>query len=182
MQSYAGDNDGRLPLCKYDPNVPPNINTAEGNHPTFALDLAQPYIKNKQIYRCPTDNRPLDGTHSYAFMFRSGGDYNSKDSPVFRHLGYSMPQEQFKRPAQLGMIMDWDYEDPNALNPLPGNVKFTDSGPKLRHNGVANVVFVDGHAGKMRADQMMQYGHIAGWSGNYVMLRHFGYCGYDFID
>jgi len=177
---YAQDYDARLPLCNYQ-WVGTNPN-AGANTPTFALDLSQPYMKNEQILRCPSDGSPYQRKYSYAYMFRSGGSYYDASIPVFRHLGYSVPLENVKRPANMVLVMDWDYTNSQALNPLPGAVKFSDTGPAARHFEAANAVFMDGHAKPMKKAQMMDYGHIAGWGGSLVMLRHFGYYAYDLID
>lgn len=177
---YAQDNDGRLPLCNHQwSGTNPN---AGANTPTFALDLCAPYLKNEGILRCPSDPAPYQNKYSYAFMFRSGGSYTDPSAPVFRHLGYSIPLEMVKRPATLVLVMDWDYRDPQALNPLPGGIPFVQVGPAMRHFDAANVVFLDGHSKSMKRGEAMEYGTIAGWGGAYIMLRHFGYYAYDFVN
>jgi prepilin-type N-terminal cleavage/methylation domain-containing protein len=166
---YASDWNDTLPLCNH------TGDTADST-PIFALDLIDSFVKNKGVYRCKEDREPYQDKYSYAYMFRSGGDYYNSDHPVFRRLDYGNPLEFFKRPADQAMIMDWDYTDPQGLNPLPGtNVKFIDHGPSFRH-------FDRTHTKSMTKSDCMKYGHIAGWDGGLVMLRHFGYCGYDLLD
>ncbi|MCX7778528.1 MAG: DUF1559 domain-containing protein, partial [Armatimonadetes bacterium] len=54
---YANDYDERLPLSWYGPGTP--WNDQDPNLCKKYLDLLEPYVKNTQIFRCPT--RPDQG-------------------------------------------------------------------------------------------------------------------------
>jgi prepilin-type N-terminal cleavage/methylation domain-containing protein len=178
---YAADWNDTPPLCKYDPDG--DYASAKGNSPIFALELIDSFVKNKEVYRCKEDREPYQGEYSYAYTFRIGGNYATPKHPWFVHLGYGETLEVMKRPADQVMIMDWDYSDPESLNPLPGSTAdFTDHGPAFRHFDRTNVVCCDGHTKSFTRADVLDYGHLAGWDGQYVMLRHFGRPRHDLLD
>jgi prepilin-type N-terminal cleavage/methylation domain-containing protein/prepilin-type processing-associated H-X9-DG protein len=122
-----------------------------------------PYIKNTQIYYCPS----LSGLSSSAWsgsQMAYGWNYGNLTLGSFNTIGYGGPTASLgiiKRPSECIVLAD----GPACSNMAAGTLYFPDiypgsrinamgyvigaSGayfPNLRHNDLANVCFVDGHA------------------------------------
>lgn len=202
IQQYIQDFDGRLPLCKYDPTR--NISSAAGNLPFWGLELAQPYVKNRDMLRCPSDASPLEIStsnlpnwtpnpemyppipltrYSYAYPFRSGGSYipSGNQSCAFRHLGYSFEIDAISNPDLQTIVIEWDYSSEaisqGSINPLPG-LQFW-PGPALRHFDACNMVTFVGQTKPFRRADLDRCCIISGWPGaNYRQMVHFGFAEY----
>jgi len=198
IQQYIQDYDGRLPLCKYDPTG--NIASAANNLPFLGLELSQPYIKNRDMLRCPSDPHPLTvnastfpvlpdlypfipvGTrYSYAYPFRSGGSYTPgpEDSCTFRHLGYGFEIDAVANPEQL-IVVEWDYS-PDAIaqgsiNPLPG-LSFW-PGPALRHFDMCSAVGFHNQTKPLKRVDLNRCCVISGWGYAFRQMLHFGFAEY----
>ena len=117
--------------------------------------MIYPYVKNLQIFHCPT------GTHAYC-------DYNANNQAlVGSHTSQGRKEALFVRPATTIMLYDsygiracgrphgylldsngslpWCYGYPscNELAFVPGNTYAAD---RSRHNDGCNYSFMDGHA------------------------------------
>ncbi len=204
IQQYVQDYDGQTPLCKYDPTG--NIGSAAKNLPFWGLELAQPYIKNRQIVQCPSDASPLEVSsatlpnwtpdaalyppipptrYSYAYPHRSGGSYvpGADQSCAFRHLGYSFNIADIANPDLQVTVIEWDFRpevlppnQPNTLNPLPGPVFWP--GPALRHFDTANMVTFVSQTKPFRKADLDRCCIISGWGGAFKQMVHFGYAEY----
>ncbi len=140
---YSGDYDDYL--------VPTYIRwpSAGGGWAGYAYwtDLLQPYIKNLQIYRCPSSDPPAWPRGSSGFL-DYGINYYLVGSPSSASF---IKAAEIKYPAETLVIAEsaWtentdDYHTSNAycvqISPHPA--RFIPA----RHNGGAHIVYVDGHA------------------------------------
>ncbi len=112
-------------------------NSAGGSGPliTWYMYLT-PYIKNTQIYKCPSDSDPYASICSYG--------YNGRITN-----GTSLAQ--FVYPAQTGVLVDCQRQIGTTYGGSNSWEFFVDSFHcsrfiSLRHNEGANIVFADGHA------------------------------------
>ena len=109
-------------------------------HPVFYLQVIQPYIKNEQVLKCPSEPNQLwgYGRSQQHLPYRQVGANNPPPLPIGR----------INRPAEVHMLMDsfptagWNYMYTYCSICSP---TLTHSISE-RHNGGANVGFWDGHA------------------------------------
>ncbi len=99
----------------------------------------EPYIKNSQVYTCPSDSAP---TSLYGSRVSYG--YNGRITN-----GTSLAQ--FVYPAQTGVLVDCHKQPGTTYTSDNSWEFFADSFHcsrfiALRHNGGANIAFADGHA------------------------------------
>jgi prepilin-type processing-associated H-X9-DG protein len=130
----------------YDPSKQPTDLSAPG--PNYSTGLLYPYIKNVQIFKCPSDNLYQC---SYCMSYIAGSPMGQSDSYV------SVPSQR---------IVVWDHQrTPGcadttnyAANPRPpflpfeGNTNSPTHYP-LRHSDGLNCLFYDGHAKWRRPSQ-----------------------------
>lgn len=121
----------------YDPSVAPDATPG----PNFQEGLIQPYVKNLQIFKCPSDLRWQVG---YAMTYING-------SPMGREDAFcSVPAER---------VVVWDHRrTPGCAdtsnytsNPRPPFVPFEgvtacETHYPTRHNNGLNMLYYDGHA------------------------------------
>jgi len=123
------------------------------------LGAIEPYIKNRQIYQCPSEPRALNVDAAFRALGLPGGecggfDYGSymfnfavfEDGPNnvltgANHAVIRLPEIQF--PTETGMNYDGNLA---AHNPQNCGFALFDSPVQGRHMEFANVNFVDGHA------------------------------------
>ena len=110
IQMYASDYDGLLPLANSQPSVagPPGL-----------PDVIQPYVRNVQIFRCPSD-RPkkwqTEGTsYDYGLTLL---DIGMPPQP----LDYPFNTEPSQCPLCGDFEQDWHFGKPNILF-VDGHVK-----------------------------------------------------------
>lgn len=129
FMSYTQDYDERMPLA-------PDAGALSSHWWHHSL---VPYIRNEQIYKCPSDN-----TLTYAY------GYNYRHLRTNASTGAGISIAQIDRPAERYMMMDgrtrlvycvfcW----PNPENEGPNGDNWY---IRARHNDGANVAFCDGHA------------------------------------
>jgi len=152
VMQYAQDYDEMLPASY---KVGP---------PVYWTDTISPYVKNTQVYYCPS----LSGLSATAWAgshMAYGWNYSSLTYAVpGRAAGYNLATAslgQIQSPAETVMLGD----GPACLNMTTGTLYYPDiypgsrinamgyvinySGayfPNLRHNDMANIAFADGHA------------------------------------
>jgi len=140
---YAQDYDEILPVASHWPD-------GQGGY-TYWNQSLEPYVKNDQIFRCPSNaNRPL----GYGWNYQNFGYYSSGGS---FSGGPSTPLAQVQQPAETILIGDnpddgywgagWQYiygptQVVNATDPEQDGV----GNVSRRHNGGGNYAYCDGHA------------------------------------
>ncbi len=131
-------------------------------HNHVDLVLIQPYIKNKQVYMCPTSPRSnynvrydhFDGTttvenHLSGYVANAdffGGAWQGAPVPPWSRY-WSIAE--FDRPAEMPIYAD-NAGNQGAVWPeyYPYHVNFADANRRIErdHNEVCNMSFADGHA------------------------------------
>jgi len=160
---YMQDYDERFPMLYW---------TASPRH--GLAQVVQPYIKNADVYNCPSSD--AEATMPLSYLEHMSYGYNTG---LFL-VNSARKLAQVKRPAQIVMMGDV-CQDPNAPGrfhpPTAGPFKCDPDGTNCqlcgethnwrfrgpnhtwdrpgfnmleRHNGTANLGFVDGHAKAMR--------------------------------
>ena len=160
VMMYAQDYDEMYPMSYQD------VSSGAGSAlqiPMTWPNRLQPYIKNQQLYKCPSDGRApnVDFTgcrpiaQSYCWNYWMGMDIPGWYDPGSYHTYLvTCSLSDVKAPAQCAMLWD-DSSDWLAagwggrFNTLDSPDWAYDLGPgtlKGRHNGGDNLVFADGHA------------------------------------
>jgi len=166
LAMYTQDYDETLVPLAISAPIPPNAIWAANATVTYWPDLLAPYIKNRQIFFCPTKNRYGIGmSHPEVGRFLTGGPSLAQmpapaDTLVFADCGYiTNPNE---RNPELWRE-DPNDRDPRGVSPVlilfrtPVNQPFYVTVPQRvvnRHQGKAMCVFADGHAKAMSTSQL----------------------------
>ncbi len=115
---------------------------------TGPLNWAQqiyPYVKNDQVFVCPSSDRPY-GPTTPDYYFGYGMNY------WLTYYYYALSLADLKTPAETIWYTDCDYYvvyPTYYLYTYPADPTYGQNGTarlQLRHNGGVNVAFVDGHA------------------------------------
>ncbi len=140
----------------YDETFPPALCFIPPAGPVYLIThLVEPYIKNAQIYMCPSDkNSQLFVDLNYVFgglvvPWRSEGLTYNPNYAVFEDGNpvWCRGLAEIPFPAETSLMYDGILSGPeNGGDPVQGGeLKLHD--PVIgRHNGTANVAFADGHA------------------------------------
>ena len=98
--------------------------------------LLQPYVKNSQIFVCPSAGERVSGNPSY------GWNYSYLAWPSLAQI--SKPAETILFSGSMWRII----YNPSlySYQPTPGNVYWECNAAGLRHNGGTNIGWADGHA------------------------------------
>jgi prepilin-type N-terminal cleavage/methylation domain-containing protein/prepilin-type processing-associated H-X9-DG protein len=140
---YVQDNDERMPSSWYGPGVSPGAY----QYP----QAVAPYIKNWQIFLCPSDSGRTIVTNSgaagsslsYAFSTAYYGGSNvagvSANGPAGKALA------QIEDPSGTVILGDYTGSHEMGWQWIANNPDMNNFLPK-RHNDGVNVAFVDGHA------------------------------------
>ncbi|MCE5238460.1 DUF1559 domain-containing protein [bacterium] len=112
-----------------------------------------PYVKNGQVYRCPSDGKPYTGT---------GAGWGLPGQTIQGSYGYngslvgspstSVSLARIVYPAQTGVMADTayaghsHYPGSNSWEFFPYTLTNCSTYMGARHNDGANVAFADGHA------------------------------------
>jgi prepilin-type processing-associated H-X9-DG protein len=146
---YAQDYDETLPSQEPCHRTIDNLDWAYG--PGWIQDKVQPYVKNDQIFTCPSDSTlaygyPSGGFGGYIFAGRPFGGCHGMDDPG----GHNRELAAFQAPATSAMMTDgpgsgmWRYW-PVLWSP-DWNPGWCCQLPVCRHNEGANCGYLDGHA------------------------------------
>lgn len=133
--------------------------------PALWPDTIQPYVKNQQVFVCPSLSGPLATQWNSTQHMAYGWNYNYLTSAVpGRAAGYNLPTAslgQVQSPAETIMLGDgpacadmpagrlWypDIYTGSRVNAMGYVIAYSGAYfPNLRHNDMANIAFVDGHA------------------------------------
>ncbi len=111
----------------------PDGSTAEGRWHSVLM----PYVKNMQIFNCPSNRFRWDGGYTQALRL----GYN-------RYLGQVVALSRIREPAVTLLFADTDH-DASSTAPRSYVVeanRYVDGFLSDRHNKVCNVALADGHA------------------------------------
>ena len=157
LAMYVQDWDQRFPRQYYDPNAPrfprDGQQIVNRNDYTNYQDYIMPYVKNKQLFVCPSTRRnPQNDAPELDYAFSTwlhGVSEATVERPAQRYMvgdaSYEWMQGNF-----LAEACDGPYPQPygGQYNPYWGRIQ-------SRHTGMSNVLFVDGHVKAMRIQQMV---------------------------
>ena len=115
-------------------------------------DLLYPYVKNAQVFRCPSASTLWTG---YGYNY-----YYLGSNPSGASITYVAPLGQIGSPAETVAVVDCDNYlayAPTIYGSawIPGNQYFDRNYAGCRHNGGANIGFCDGHAKWMQANNYL---------------------------
>jgi prepilin-type N-terminal cleavage/methylation domain-containing protein/prepilin-type processing-associated H-X9-DG protein len=158
IHAYGQDNDETLPLgWYYDPGFDPP--PADLGFDPWYIEIdwrtaIVPYVKNGQIFLCPTFERPNEPLWaSPRGWYQHGLRRSYAYSYVWAHdwIWYGK-MSACPRPASIIMIpesrewnSDWKQDWIDARSWFDGN-----RGLMTTHNGISNFAFTDGHAKAMK--------------------------------
>ena len=166
---YTNDSDGVYPSCDNDKakiaGRPPLPETPEGDGPPERdwTITVQPYIRDFDILRCPTDaslkpkdpkNPDLAREYRTSYTVNGWSEYSLNESAVARPANWNLLAERNNRtrgPKTWWMFYWWAWQSPNASvwppsdtpDPLP---RASDDLALDRHATAPNWLYGDGHA------------------------------------
>ena len=155
-QMYMQDYD------EYCPNAPyyvGGVGPGFGNlGPSYAM-VVEPYIKNAQIWRCPSNasRGPVTTTGGWTGALKNVSYLYNTYALVPNFVGPALHEAQIKSPAQLAMSFGgwegaWVFDHPSdgagqPITRIEGSPSsFATSQIQQGHSGGGNFVFCDGHA------------------------------------
>jgi prepilin-type processing-associated H-X9-DG protein len=135
---YASDNNNVGPLELQGPQYPPNYDM---QWPSEVL----PYIKNLQIFLCPSDPAPFATAPGNTVAVLSYGRNDYWDSNPNGGISWYW----ISYPAEMFCIMDAVTQDVESDAPLSQtlfDIATNGTASTCRHSGGCNVGYLDGHA------------------------------------
>ena len=144
MTMYLQDYDDTFPTCNFSDvttGFPPQTHKDGSGKPIFFADVVQPYVRNRQIFFCPTmrgqGNRALQHPTDYNFLCVHGWskffpNFNNDEQGVCSH-----PLAAISRVAEKPMIIC------DGLGEHIGET--TTSVYTQGKIGAQNIVYIDGH-------------------------------------
>jgi len=99
------------------------------------VDAVEPYVKNTQVFRCPSQGRDPYG-YGYNIAFWGAGDW--LDGMHGINDTWPVHESQVAEPSETIWVVDFGVYWGCGL-------EYGIEEPKKRHNGGADVLFVDGH-------------------------------------
>jgi prepilin-type N-terminal cleavage/methylation domain-containing protein/prepilin-type processing-associated H-X9-DG protein len=172
---YAQDYDETFPI----------VQSIQSDRPASTLNwdaLIYPYVRNIQIYRCPTIKRWSGAASTYGYNAQLGEHVDrtlgtqprsARWPPAFTGMPEGSPVAGVTHPAQVVMLYDADPEGDRAFghgNAVPevrivSNAYHPDNTFDPRHGEGDNLAFVDGHV-KWYRTKCFQPDHAAALSGS----------------
>ena len=179
---YLSDNDGQYPTCDNDKakitGEPPEPETPDADGPPERdwTITTQPYIKNFQIFRCPSDtsraprdpqNPDLTLEYRSSYTVNGWSEYELKEAAVTRPAEWVLLAERnnIARPAKTWWMFywwTWQGTEPrvwpptDSPDPLP---KASEDLALKRHDERANWLFGDTHARSLPFEQLWKPGN-----------------------
>ncbi|MHB8996903.1 MAG: prepilin-type N-terminal cleavage/methylation domain-containing protein [Armatimonadota bacterium] len=142
--------------------VYPTVWIAYGANLILWMDLIYPYVKNTQLFRCPSASALTQGTN-YGFNYLYLGNNASGVSATVYSLASVIAPAETVVVAEAGNYLAYapaSYSSAWA----PGNQLFDRNYAGLRHNDGGNVSFLDGHAKWMQGTKYLLDNNI--WDRN----------------
>ncbi len=183
FQQYLADYDSIYPTCDNDKakisGEPPDPETPDADGPPERdwHIVLQPYIKNYDILRCPSDtslkplnpkNPDLDIKKEYVSSYTVNGwsEYMLAESAVVRPANWLLLGERnnvARGPKTWWMFYWWVWQGdspkiwPPAASPDP-IVKASEDLALTRHTGMSNWLYSDGHAKAVKFSTLWKAG------------------------
>jgi len=145
----------------YDELMPSQFNAwIVANPPySFGYYLFQPYVKNAQIWKCPSDN-----TANCAYD--TNADYRSSWKQSYVHntnvFDTTVSLAVIAYPAETPLMMDGQTF--NQVWGRPRWASAVSSYCAMRHNDGANVSYVDGHAKWLAKGKLLEANFYMGYN------------------
>jgi prepilin-type N-terminal cleavage/methylation domain-containing protein/prepilin-type processing-associated H-X9-DG protein len=171
---YAQDYDEILPTHTYlgaqTPRYPAFQDLLNTDDYGVPGDLLVPYIKNRQVWGCPSSNKGTSGgnwkyEHDYSF-----------NTAIFPCCGSSVALAQLDRPADLVFAADgiWEWFQANTWAEWCNGATYPanpfSAGPNYgrlhsRHSGRANFLWGDGHVKTEKVSMLKFNNLVPGYAG-----------------
>jgi len=152
---YAQDFDEILPICWY-PIDPGGSGDVWGNPRMVKFfDAIYPYVKNEQLFQCPTTMNNIAGGGTTQSLTQIGRNWSYGYNCAWanaRRLAWI--QNPASRAISTESAGDWRCNPTNGGNGCGGGAGDTGRGTwaeSWTHNGGPNILFVDGHVKWMKA-------------------------------
>ncbi len=140
----------------YDEILPPTAIPSEESDGTLWPMLVQPYIKNDQVRRCPSDSKGQFNSYGLnEIIFSDLTDPVSIRRPIQSLAAIQTPTETVMM-AELGTEDDLVTPRGDAFKSTAPSYPLNDEEdgrPAARHSGRANLGLMDGHQKAFRMDQ-----------------------------
>jgi prepilin-type N-terminal cleavage/methylation domain-containing protein/prepilin-type processing-associated H-X9-DG protein len=119
-------------------------------------ELVMPYVKNEQIFVCPSHGATGTAPLSYA-----ANDSTSKSfgQGPWVYGTYVQNRVYVEAPAETGLILEWQTSWDVYQDGVRHSQRWPGHNMYIGHNGGSNVGFADGHAKWMRPDQTVSPDH-----------------------
>jgi len=118
----------------YDERIPPYARKIDGVWTAFVHDITTPYIKNTQVWDCPSFEKDYAYGISYGYNCYYLGDWQPASQSAYTLAEITYPAECFV----FGESKGYTYIEPPGVE--DDLMRFDP------HNGGANYSFCDGHA------------------------------------
>jgi len=129
-----------------------HIYSCSGSWPGFLI----PYIKNHQVFDCPTSD-PWDTDGNYSGSYNYGWVYdNLRGAKLAEVTRRGSSSEWF---LAFDAYTSYVVYDTATLDHLMGDLGFNQTNVSrmaTRHNGMANVAFVDGHVKSLSKNDLLK--------------------------
>jgi len=146
FEAYASDYDGILPPG----NVPAGDRQWDGPLVLF------PYVRNEELYKCPTDSPPPAG------QFRVSYGFNDRWNTVPGKLGKGMNKDKCTSPGDTVLL----GEAPGGVYPA-GTIQNNPAGGRHDANSGSNYLFFDMHARYYKANAVVNDPNATAGKPNY---------------
>jgi prepilin-type N-terminal cleavage/methylation domain-containing protein/prepilin-type processing-associated H-X9-DG protein len=133
--------------------VYPSVWIAYGANLILWMDLIYPYVKNTQLFRCPSASTTSNGTN-YGFNYYYLGNNASGVSATVYSLASIVAPAETVAVVESGNYLSYAPATYSSTW-SPGNSNFDRNFQGLRHNEGGNVSFLDGHAKWMQGTSYM---------------------------
>jgi len=131
--------------------------------------LVNPYVKNAQLFNCPSSSNSLNLPTYYNYAYNFSGLCSRTGVPgTYIGVYQGWPVSKIKAPSETFAFLDARYGHNNYGFSYPagyapagwavflGTAADDNDNRADRHNGMANVAFCDGHVKSLPRDALMQ--------------------------
>lgn len=155
FQMYTQDYDGQAVSVRMDYTTPPSPLRPGGWYDWD--DLVYPYVKNAQLYVCPSAPWLVPNTtYGNSGGYAQNWWYTSNFATVY-------PMDSINSPSETILLNDGDgyYASGGSGGPAAGWASHVIA----RHSGMVNIAWADGHVSARRLDQIIDDSRNAGMGG-----------------